>query len=549
MADPGWIRYDHDARRDANVRGPRASFISSRKPRADEPLRFATVSAAEPSLRPAMKPRSFVCSVCSALLVLRSRWCQFERKRILSPSGNRFAGRRAVAGVLTLMSGLAVCGSDEQMVFDDMREVRSEWTAVEGEGPSRSTSQEIAAQDPPYMRLDNGLIRSELGRPVEGSWTLSFKAALSTEQRGLWVGAFNADGTQGLAVKWDSAAIAGPEGRVTLLRFDLDSEVGWRTAGEPISAGLPSGHPVNDGTLAAFTLHYDAGSRALAVLVNDIPLTQVLVPDPVVGELSRVYVRGNETAYFDDIAFRANRLTHELLGAARPALAWAHVDGSGAALEVYPGGTRFRLNNGLLMTYIAPVADRTASLSSRQQSALEAPVQDDWTLAFDAAHSARERSLWVGVFDRTRTKGYGVLWDSALRGTGVVTIRKFDLESEVRWADKGVALTEPVRSGHNPLDPLMARIELSWDRDTRTLYLAVDGVPRAHVVDGSFDTFHHLFVRGNSTSYFDNFALLSETPRLFDTILNIAIDGFRHRRADDCVLRLRPGLRWLEPPG
>src|SRR5690606_41082068 len=71
-------------------------------------------------------------------------------------------------------------------------------------------------------------------------------------------------------------------------------------------------------------------------------------------------------------------------------------------------------------------------------------------ISFRAVHSSRQRALWAGVFDETGTQGYGVIWDSAASGTGTVGLLKFDLASEVGWADAGAALGPRAASGHNP---------------------------------------------------------------------------------------------------
>ncbi len=386
------------------------------------------------------------------------------------------------------------------MLFLDSSNVIGDWTVVEGDTPNGTNSSELTVEDPPYFRLNNGLIRTDLYRSVYGSWNVSFKAVLSTEQRGLWVGVFNADGTQGLGVKWSSATNAGPEGRVTLLKFDLASEVAWSTPGETISGGFRAGHDVTGNTLAQFSLQYDAGTRMLAASVDGNLIVKSPVSDPAFADFSRVYVRGNLSSYFDDIEFAASRPTPEFINA-----------------------TRFRLNNSLREFFVnLPVDDPVVLQPFRY---LPRNVEENWTLTFDAGHSARQRGLWVGLFDESRTKGYGVLWNSSSRGTGLVTIRKFDLNSEVQWEDKGVAITDPVRSGHDPLDPALARIELSWIRATRTLYLSVDGVPRAQVVDDSFGSFARLIMRGNTSSYFDNLMLLSETPVVNDEAFNLVTDG------------------------
>ncbi len=186
---------------------------------------------------------------------------------------------------------------------------------------------------------------------------------------------------------------------------------------------------------------------------------------------------------------------------------WTSVDGA-APVRGTSANPTMELANGVAKADLTPgLYDPTYDTY-----APDGPVTTNWTLRFDARHSSRRRGLWAGLFNAAGTQGYAVLWDSAVSGTGHVTIRKFDLGSEAQWSDKGSALTAPASSGHDPLDSNPARIELSWDAPSHTLYLRVDGIPRAEVVDASFDSFSRIYVRGNTTSYFSNISVLSENP-------------------------------------
>src|SRR5690606_29874825 len=145
--------------------------------------------------------------------------------------------------------------------------------------------------------------------------------------------------------------------------------------------------------------------------------------------------------------------------------AWTTVDGHAPVHGTIADPT-LELTNTVVKSDISlglyePAYDTTAA---------DGPVTDNWTLRFDARHSSRQRALWAGLFNDAGTQGYAVLWDSAVSGTGNVTIRKFDLGAEATWSDAGTAITPRISTGHDPLSLTPARIELSWDQPTNTLF-------------------------------------------------------------------------------
>jgi parallel beta-helix repeat protein len=151
------------------------------------------------------------------------------------------------------------------------------------------------------------------------------------------------------------------------------------------------------------------------------------------------------------------------------------------------------------------------------RATLPTTVSSNWTLSFKALHTNYSRSLWIGLFNASGTQGYGVSWDSststAYSGQGFVNIRKFTLTAEPVFSDTGTSLTSNTGSGHTSgaITAPMAHYELSWDAATHTLYLRVNGIPKASCTDSSYSSFSRIYLRGSTYALFDDVTLLTET--------------------------------------
>jgi parallel beta-helix repeat protein len=151
------------------------------------------------------------------------------------------------------------------------------------------------------------------------------------------------------------------------------------------------------------------------------------------------------------------------------------------------------------------------------KATLPSTVTGNWTLSFKALHTNYSRGLWIGLFDASGTQGYGISWDSSIAtaysGQGFVNIRKFSLTSEPVFSDTGTSLTPNTGSGHTigATTAPMARYELSWDAATNTLYLSINGIPKASCTDTSYSSFSRIYLRGSTYALFDDVTLLTET--------------------------------------
>lgn len=197
------------------------------------------------------------------------------------------------------LAGPACAGT---MVFEDGVDSLGNWTSVNGSAPSLITSGSKTPRTP-YMRLGNGVSRAELGQTVTGNWTLSIKVLHENWSRSLWAGVFNAAGTQGYGILWNSSGSTSNSGQgvVSIRKFSLGAEPVWSDTGTQLTAVVSSGHAALTPPLATVELSWDAASHTLYFLVDGMPRGQIT--DASYGSFSRLYVRGNTNAYFDDFAF------------------------------------------------------------------------------------------------------------------------------------------------------------------------------------------------------------------------------------------------------
>ncbi len=413
---------------------------------------------------------------------------------------------------------LFACTALHGHVFESDMSSLSEWTTVDGANPALSSSNS-SLSGIPYMALNNGVIYAQLPSTLTGDWTLRFRAGHASWQRGLYAGVFNASGTEGYGVFWDSAlsSQAGGTGYISIRKFDLGSEVNWGDAGTSLSSAVDSGHWALSSPMAEIELKWEAASSKLSVRVDGVLVAQAT--DSSFSSFRRIYLRGNTTSYFDDV-----RLQTVFEDSMETLASWTSVGGASPALSSanssLTSAPYLALNNGVARAEIGTT------------------VTGNWTLRFKASHSTWQRALCASVLNAEGTTGYGVLWDSSTssqaNGEGYVSIRKFSLSGEPGWGDTGTQLTTPTDSGHGALSAPMAVIELSRDAASSTLYLRVNGMPIAQATDTSFSNFSRVYLRGNTTSYFDDVTLLCDTPPTAAEI-NAAINITSHGAVGDGV--------------
>ncbi|WPJ97262.1 right-handed parallel beta-helix repeat-containing protein [Coraliomargarita algicola] len=416
---------------------------------------------------------------------------------------------------------LTFCSTSHAQIFADTCDDLLNWTTVYGSSPNLSNA-DSSLSTLPYITLNNGIIQAELPYTVTGSWTLRFNASHGDWQRALLANVLNADGTEGYGLCWDSASSTqyNGEGRMSLRKFSPGTAHGWNYGGDimgdtPQDYWASSGHGALSAPMARIELSWDAISGTLALRVDGDLVSQVTdqtyIQDGRSKRFRRVELRGNTTSFFDNIKFQTTfeDSMDRLSG-------WTTMSGSAPDLSNADSSLSkvpyLTLGNGLI------------------RADLGTTVTTSWTLRFKASHSDWQRYLYACVVNADGTEGYGVLWDSAnstqYNGEGRISIRKFSSGDPPTLYNGGAILADPpnpVRSGHRSLSAPMALIELSWDAFDNTLYLRVDGMPIASYTDNSYDSFSAVYLKGNTTSMFDDVVLLQDNPPTQSEIDN-AID-------------------------
>lgn len=190
------------------------------------------------------------------------------------------------------------------------------------EGPSRmsTTWQSITGVPPKLVKpspgvtmfsLNNAVIGTGLTTPITDGFELSFDALHERYERLLWAGLFNADGTRGYSLYWDSsqAKFFKGEGFVSIHKVELSDNprknLRFNTLGKPMAASAGAGHTANQPPLAHLKLTWDRSSHTLRAYVDD-KLVQT-VKDDSFDEFTRLYIGGTTGSLFDNITITAPR--------------------------------------------------------------------------------------------------------------------------------------------------------------------------------------------------------------------------------------------------
>lgn len=221
------------------------------------------------------------------------------------------------------------------MDYANDTELRAVWTNLYANNFVKSTvlygPTPLAAQsgaDVPasgkYMAMGNGVSYAKLGTAITNDWSLSVKLLHRNYSRSMCIFLLDSTGSEGYGMSWASALVSqyGGNGYYSVRKFNNPSHVDWSSfgAGTDLSGNVQSGHPVtgyavtNAPTTAQNDASYDTSSWAdfvsvrldwsaatgtLSLYENGSLVKQVIDTD--FSSFSRVYLRGNTDAYFDDV--------------------------------------------------------------------------------------------------------------------------------------------------------------------------------------------------------------------------------------------------------
>ncbi len=372
----------------------------------------------------------------------------------------------------------------------------------------------------PTLSLGNGAVHMELPETVTDSWTLRVRAQHPAYQSGLFAGVFNADGKQGYAVRWNGALSTqySGTGAVDIRKYGLATEVNYGMAHTTVTNIVTSGHLIGTSQMALIELSWDAPTRMLTLRVNGVVKGQNV--DTSYSSFKRVYLIGHNASHFDDVEFVVERAS---------GLTTMHFEDNMANLSKWTAnGTVPVLKTN---TYATAPAMQLGDGSVRAE--VPQTVRGNWTLRLKAQHPAYNLGMHFGVLNQAGTQGYGVAWNASgatqWGGKGFVSLRRFDSTPAVGEASSGVLLGATSNSGHTVATAQLAEIELSWEAASRTLYLRVNGLPKAQVTDSTYSEFRRIYLVGDSGSIFDDVEFFTETPptsAVISQALNLQTGGF-----------------------
>jgi hypothetical protein len=181
------------------------------------------------------------------------------------------------------------------------------WKSKSGSRPNIIT----ITPDNPGFELNNGVIFTRLPRNIGTDFELSFDALHTSFSRLIWAGLFNAEGTQGYVIAWDSglAKYFNTQGVVSIRKFDVEPgapALRFNTGGTLLSKPQASGHnPGNDTTAAIaepyakLKLTWQSSTHTLRLYV-DGALMQTVIDSSFIS-FSSLYVAGGTGSRFDNI--------------------------------------------------------------------------------------------------------------------------------------------------------------------------------------------------------------------------------------------------------
>lgn len=190
------------------------------------------------------------------------------------------------------------------VLLEDHGDSLDNWGRVEHAPPV------LVEKDPrvghaPYLAMRNGVAHAPLSSfIVGGRLTLRIKMLHAKPLRHQSVWLLDEEGRRGYGFHW--LANKGDRDQVRLAMLDQDAQLAFKDQGKPLSewTSVP-GHPA-EAPFAEFEFSWEAetGQIQLRTLGKDHGPVSVAANNTEFKRFSRVYLRGNETGYFDDIVVR-----------------------------------------------------------------------------------------------------------------------------------------------------------------------------------------------------------------------------------------------------
>lgn len=189
-----------------------------------------------------------------------------------------------------------------------------------------------------FMSLGNGVVYRDIGTTVTEDWTLNVSILTNQYSRSAYALLLDSTGTSGYGLLWNGTNINQNSGNglVSIRKLNNASYTSWETFNTAVNAGLlgsalnPRGTggtatgmitgypllaaPSTDQNAATYdtdnwqgfvdySLTWVAATGQLTLYANGVQISQVI--DTANTSFSRVYLRGNSNALFDDVSVEA----------------------------------------------------------------------------------------------------------------------------------------------------------------------------------------------------------------------------------------------------
>ncbi|MFA5689464.1 MAG: hypothetical protein WC959_10015 [Kiritimatiellales bacterium] len=242
-----------------------------------------------------------------------------------------------VTAVLMSLSVTANVIYSNGMNYANNAALRTDWTTVYGEitvqqnasfGAAGLAGQTPSPASGSFMSAGNAIAYDSLGTTVTGDWSLSVKMLHNNYGRGHGIFLLNEAGTQGYGIMWTGGNVSqyGGKGTYTIRAFNNPTHNNHSTfgAGNVIGSSVNGSHwltgyevTATSGTdqdnatfdtstwndFVELTLTWEAETGILTLFEGANQIIQVT--DTSYSSFSRVYIRGNNNGFFDDIVVTA----------------------------------------------------------------------------------------------------------------------------------------------------------------------------------------------------------------------------------------------------
>jgi len=185
------------------------------------------------------------------------------------------------------------------------------WTLNSGSTPALTA--EPSPSTSSFFTLSNAVITGVVDHTFINDFEIEVNAIHTSYSKGLWIGMFNAAGTQGYAMLWDSALATqySSQGHVSIRKYSVASlgSLVFNSANTILGSSTGSGHNSGNTTSAAITppfarlkLTWNNATDTLNLYVNGV--LKRTVTDSSFSSFSRICIGGGTGSKFDNLAVR-----------------------------------------------------------------------------------------------------------------------------------------------------------------------------------------------------------------------------------------------------